>query len=123
MSILRASYVVFVVGAASLAAHASHENGTGEPDTTINLAQSQDQRTVIQLDYQGVTLLGSTQLEQGYGEATLDAVDATGLRTDWGRAEIVAGCDQADVIVYQLQDGLEVEVLATQVALDGCAAQ
>ena len=108
------SAAMLIVSASALA---EVETGTGAP---LQLTLADDQRTVVQVDYEGVTLIGSTKLQEGYGVMALDALYQNELQPNWGRAEVLAGCGSADIVVYKNHQGSEIELIATQVEIDRC---
>lgn len=97
---------------------ASSSTGTGNPK--IQLSVSDDQRVVLALNEQQQWLIGSADMQQGYAELPLDAFSSDATQSNWGEAHILLGCGQADILVYQNQNGNRVEVAATQLAIDEC---
>ncbi|GAB4181565.1 MAG: hypothetical protein Tsb002_01630 [Wenzhouxiangellaceae bacterium] len=102
---------------------AENQEGTGQP--TINMALSGGDEAVIVINAESQQLFGASTLTEGYGEVTLSALDqASGaLQTQWGRAEILLGCYQADVVLYQQTSSGWEEIAATVVAIDHCQSQ
>ncbi|GAB4181562.1 MAG: hypothetical protein Tsb002_01620 [Wenzhouxiangellaceae bacterium] len=114
--------VVLMLGVYSLVV-AENEQGTGQP--TINMALNGSNEAVIVINAESLQLFGASALTEGYGKVTLSALDqASGaLQTQWGRAEILLGCYQADVVLYQQTSSGWEELIATVVAIDHCQTQ
>ncbi|GAB4187982.1 MAG: hypothetical protein Tsb002_13810 [Wenzhouxiangellaceae bacterium] len=105
-----------------LSSYASNEQGTGEP--IINMVVTSSSTIVVSIESGDFQLIGSEALVSGYSDLALTARDqASGaLLPEWGRVEVLLGCYQADVLLYQQTDGGSQEVLATTVATDYCIA-
>lgn len=110
-----------VFAAIPVTTFADNSEGTGRQQPTIQLNISADQRAILSLSDEQQLVVGSGTLHQGYSELSLDAFGTQDTQSDWGHAEVLLGCHQADVLVYQNIDGQAVEVFASQIATDSCA--
>lgn len=112
-------------------ADSSHGTGRPQASSQTNLSdepsivpadngEGTGQRILLSFKHAQQLIAGSGTLNQGYSQLNLDAFGAQSTQSNWGHAEVLLGCHQADVLVYQNVDGLVLEVFATQIAIDHC---
>lgn len=90
----------------------NYENGTGTglltesmEGASLKLSLSEDQRLILSVSESSRLIQGSAQLEQGYGQLVLDAfeLEQEAIEANWGNAEILLGCYQADILIEQAE--------------------
>ncbi|MCG8466014.1 MAG: hypothetical protein MI750_14360 [Xanthomonadales bacterium] len=96
---------------------AAGEQGTG---FNIHVAVSSDHRVILQAQDSHVLVVGSETTESDFTELTLDALSEQGIIPEWGKAEVVLGCFQADVQLFQNIGDDWQEVAASQVPTSFC---
>lgn len=99
---------------------ADGSQGTGRQEPTVQLSIGADQRAILSLDDGQQLIVGSGSFDQGYSQLNLDAFGDQQSQSGWGYAEVLLGCDKADILVYRQVDGQLQEMIATQVAIDSC---
>jgi len=106
--------------ACSSAAMAAGEQGTG---FNIHVAVSSEHRVILQAHDDQVLVVGSETTDSDFTEVTLDALSVQGITPEWGKAEVLLGCYQADVQVFQSVDNQWLAVAASQVSTTYCEGQ
>lgn len=87
-------------------AFASNEQGTGTPESDGGHHLIGDGMVTIALTLDGQHLLGAVDPDEILSVIEIKQVDHdSGLLTDWGVAEVQLGCHEADLLLYQLNDG------------------
>lgn len=102
--------------------NAGAEVVTGTGLLRVQVTYASDQQVVVRMIDGRLTAIGRIKLDHGYGTGKMDAfVQPHGrVQAEWGRAEILTGCNQADVAIYQYAGGGEQLVVATTVQTDRC---
>lgn len=103
-------------------AAAENEEGTGGDSCqcVIGFGAGTNGSLVIQVDDGKTQAIGRGVNQAGFSEVTLDGMNEKGLVVDWGKAEVLASCNLADVVLYQKVDDGYKEILATQITTDYC---
>lgn len=105
----------------SSAVFAENEQGTGDTCIcAIGLGADSNGALVLQYNDGQTQAIGRTEQTDPYREIILDAVSPNEIIVGWGKAEVLIGCDMADVIVSRKEKDEWYEVLATQVTTDYC---
>jgi len=114
------TFILLALASSTSVVHSESSSGTGSP--TVQLVVTENQRVLMQISEGEATIVGSATLQQGYGELILDAFESQQdqLQAGWGRAEILFGCYQADVAVYQNIQGEWQEHAVGTIAVDTC---
>ena len=101
--------------------YAENEQGTGDSCIcVIGLGGDGNGALVMQVDDGKTKAIGRSVDENGYSEFILDGINDQGVDIGWGKAEVSASCNLADVVLYQKVDDGYKEILATQITTDYC---
>ena len=104
-----------------LIAMASNEQGTGVPETGGNQRIIGSNQVILEMPMGQQNLLGVVDAANEYSVINLIRFDASsGSHVQWGSAEVVLGCFEADVLLYPAANQ-DLEPTAVRVSTDYCA--